>query len=225
MRCAQARSLCSEYLDNILAANKARAFEQHVAACAACRLLYVGMHQTQQLLSQASRRKAPEDLPLKLRLAISREMAQGQHRLKDYLELRLENTLRAFLIPAVAGLGAAVLLFGLFMGFSALPLQAGNADVPLMMNTAPQLEQSAFGTPMTSVDDDSLVIEAYVDSKGRVDDYRILSDSDSSEDLTPQVKSMLINFMTFTTFRPATSMGRPTPGRAILSFSRVNVKG
>jgi hypothetical protein len=32
-------------------------------------------------------------------------------------------------------------------------------------------------------------------------------------------------FTTFTTFRPATSMGRPTTGRAVLSFSRVSVKG
>jgi hypothetical protein len=35
---------------------------------------------------------------------------------------------------------------------------------------------------------------------------------------------MLI-FTTFTTFRPALSMGRPTTGKAILSFSRVSVKG
>jgi hypothetical protein len=36
---------------------------------------------------------------------------------------------------------------------------------------------------------------------------------------------MLIDFMTFTTFRPATSMGRPTSGRAVLSFSNISVKG
>jgi hypothetical protein len=35
------------------------------------------------------------------------------------------------------------------------------------------------------------------------------------------VKNMLI----FTTFRPAMSMGRPTPGRAVLSFSKISVKG
>jgi len=37
----------------------------------------------------------------------------------------------------------------------------------------------------------------------------------------PQVKNMLI----FTTFRPATAMGRPTPGRAVLSFSKISVRG
>jgi hypothetical protein len=54
-----------------------------------------------------------------------------------------------------------------------------------------------------------------------VQDYRILSQPDDDEALLPKVKNMLI----FTTFRPATSMGRPTPGRAVISFSKINVRG
>ncbi len=96
-----------------------------------------------------------------------------------------------------------------------------NPDVPLMLYTAPQLQQSAFGTALDSINEDSLVIEAYVDSNGRVQDYRILSNSGEAQSLLRQVKNMLI----FTTFRPATSMGRPTAGRAVLSFSKISVKG
>jgi hypothetical protein len=69
------------------------------------------------------------------------------------------------------------------------------------------------------------VIEAYVDQQGRVQDYRNLSDSKEDISLLPQVKKNMLIFTTFTTFRPALSMGRPTTGRAILSFSRVSVKG
>ena len=57
------------------------------------------------------------------------------------------------------------------------------------------------------------------------DAYRILSDPDAAKELAPQVKSMLIDMMTFTTFRPALSMGRPTPSRAVLSFSKISVRG
>ena len=84
-------------------------------------------------------------------------------------------------------------------------VQASNDDVPLLLHTAPELEQTAFGTTLSSVNADSLVIETDVDANGRVQDYRILSDSKDSEQLLPQVKRMLI----FTTFRPAMSMGRP----------------
>jgi hypothetical protein len=89
------------------------------------------------------------------------------------------------------------------------------------VNTGPELQPSAFGMTMDSIDDDSLVIEALVDTNGRVQDYRILSDPNNSKSVLPQVKQMLI----FTTFRPALSMGRPTPSKAVLSFSKISVKG
>jgi hypothetical protein len=118
---------------------------------------------------------------------------------------------------------SAVLIFGLLLGFFALPgqLQVSSGDVPLMLYTAPQLEQTMFGTSLGSVGDDSVVIEAYVDANGRVEDYRILSQPDDVQAMLPEVKKILI----FTTFRPALSMGRPTSGRAVISFSKISVKG
>lgn len=125
------------------------------------------------------------------------------------------------MVPATAGLAATAVLFGVLLGFLTPPLQAGNPDVPLAIQTAPQFQQSAFGTAADSIKEDSLVIEAYVDSNGRVQDYRVLSSPDHSTDLPVQIKNMLI----FTTFRPATLMGRPTSGRAVMSFSKISVKG
>ena len=80
---------------------------------------------------------------------------------------------------------------------------------------------TGFGINLGAIGDDSLVIEAYVDANGRVQDYRILSDPDKLQDLPHQIKNMLI----FTTFRPATWMGSPRPGTAVLSFSKISVKG
>ena len=91
----------------------------------------------------------------------------------------------------------------------------------ILASTCAELQPSSFGLSMDTIDDDSLVIEAYVDANGRVQDYRILSDSNESKEVLPKVKQMLI----FTTFRPALSMGRPTPSRAVLSFSKISVKG
>jgi len=127
------------------------------------------------------------------------------------------------MVPATAGFLTAFILFGIAMMYFVAPssLKADN-DVPLVMvNSGPELQPSSFGMAMNNIDDDSLVIEAYVDANGRVQDYRILSDSDSSKQVLPEVKRMLI----FTTFRPALSMGRPTPSRAVLSFSKISVKG
>jgi hypothetical protein len=221
MKCVEAKSMFSPYLDGAVTGTEMLALTRHLDTCARCQQEYVSLRRTQQLLMNVGRRKVPADLSLKLRLAISREVAQSRRPYFHDLGIRVENAIRGFMVPATAGLAAAVVIFGVLMGFFALPLQAGNPDVPLMLNTAPQLQQSAFGTALDSISDDSLVIEAYVDSNGRVQDYRVLSNPQDAKGLPSQVKNMLI----FSTFRPATSMGRPTVGRAVLSFSMVRVKG
>jgi hypothetical protein len=80
---------------------------------------------------------------------------------------------------------------------------------------------SPFSSNMDTVNADSIVVEAYVDANGRVQDYRILSAPNDARTLDPKLENMLI----FTVFHPATAFGRPTSGRAVLSFSNINVKG
>ena len=224
MKCGEAKSLFSPYLDGGVPGRQMYALSQHLEGCARCRREYQLLQQSQRLLSGLGRRKAPSDLALKLRVAISHEAAVARRPRFQGLMVRLENMLDAFMVPATAGLVSAVIIFGILMGFFALPgqLQArSHEDVPLMLYTAPELQQTGFGATFSTIKGDSLIIEAYVDANGRVQDYRILSDPDESKDLLPQVKNMLI----FTIFRPATTMGRPTPGRAVLSFSKISVKG
>ncbi len=228
LRCPEAKRLFSPYLDGAVTGTEMLGLERHLAACEACEQDYSSLRETQRLLVSVGRPKAPGDLGLRLRLAISREVAQAKRVPFEGLLVRLENTIQAFMVPATAGFLSALIIFGIAMVYFVAPstLQADNADndVPLVMvNTAPQLQQTRFG--MNQIGDDSLVVEAYIDVNGRVQDYRILSDPDGAKELAPQVKSMLIDMMTFTTFRPALSMGRPTPSRAVLSFSRISVRG
>ena len=221
--CTDARGLLSPYLDGAVTGNEMLALQKHLDGCAACMREYKGLRRTQQLLMSVRRVQEPADLGLKLRLAISREAAEARRPPYEGLRMRAENAVNAFMVPATAGLACALLIFGLVIGILAMPgeVQANNEDVPLVLNTGPELQQSVFGSTLSSMNTDSLVIEAYVDRNGRVQDYKILSDPGESEELLPQVKRMLI----FTTFRPAMSMGRPISSRAVLSFSRISVRG
>lgn len=220
MNCIQARQLFSPYLDGAVSGVQMQSLDRHMRQCRDCHRRYSSLQQMQQVLAMAGRRKAPKDLALKIRLAASREAAHARRWHWEGVHVRLQNVLNAFMVPATAGLVSAVAVFVMLLGYLG-PLQAGNPDVPLLVYTAPQLQQSAFATSIESINSDSLVIEAYVDRMGRVQDYRILSEPPESEQLLPQVKNMLI----FTTFRPATTLGRPTAGRAVLSFSRISVHG
>jgi hypothetical protein len=222
MKCAEAKLMFSPYLDGALSGAKMHALCVHLGGCSDCDREYALLRQTQELLAKVGRRKAPADLALKLRLAISREVATARKPPFQGLLVRLENLLQAFMVPATAGTLAAVAIFGFVMGLTLPELQARNSnDVPLMLYTGPELQESSFAATLSSVNEDSLVIEAFVDANGRIEDYRIISDPDGSQKLLPEVKRMLI----FTTFRPAMSMGRPTPGRAVLSFSKISVRG
>lgn len=222
MKCAEAKLMFSPYLDGAVTGTQMHSLSRHLQSCSDCNREYALLRRTQEMLATVKRQKAPADLQLKLRLAISREVALARHSRLQGFFLRLENVMRAFMVPATAGLVAAVFIFAFVIGATMSEVQARNTnDVPLMLYTGPELQESSFATTVSAVNDDSLVIEAIVDANGRVQDYRILSDSDNSQKLLPEVKRMLI----FTTFRPAMSMGRPTASRAVLSFAKINVRG
>jgi hypothetical protein len=221
MKCFEARSLFSPYLDGVLTGHQMRDLGTHLSQCAECNREYALLGDTQRAVTSLGRKPAPPDLALKLRVALSQEAARAQRRSFTGLQVRLENTLNAFMVPATAGVLSAIVFFGLLIGLFALPVQANN-DVPTMLYTPPVLAQSPFSNSMERINADSIVVEAYIDANGRVQDYRILSEP---QETTEQIKSELENMLIFTTFRPATAFGQPTTGRAVLSFSKINVKG
>ena len=222
MTCTQSKSMLSAYLDGVLTGKQMHALDQHLQQCSSCEREYQFLCRTQSLLARIGPARVPEDLSLKVRLAISHEAARRRSAHLGNLILHIENALRAFMVPATTGLVATILVFGVLVGLltSPPPVHANASDVPLMFATDPELQPSSFGFTMGAVGEDSLVIEAYVDANGRVQDYRILSGAENPKDLR-ELKNMLI----LTTFRPATWMGTPRPGTAILSFSKISVKG
>lgn len=221
MNCTKATSLLSQHLDGALEIGKSHSIELHLSQCRACAMELASLRQTKKALSSVGRKAAPADLALRLRLAISREAAAVRQSPFAMLRFRLENALNAFMVPATAGLLSAVVFFGLLIGFFALPSLNNDVPVANMLYTPPELALSPFGLNQ-SISSDSVVLEATVDSSGRVQDYRVLA---SPEEDTAMVDQQVKNMLIFTIFRPATSFGRPTSGRVVLSFSHINVKG
>ena len=78
MTCVQVKSMLSAYLDGAISGRQMYVLDQHLRICAGCAAEYRSLERTQALLSRLGRAKAPEDLSLKLRLAISREAARRQ---------------------------------------------------------------------------------------------------------------------------------------------------
>jgi hypothetical protein len=150
MKCAEANRLLSPYLDGAVSGTEMQALQEHLEACAACFGEYRLLRQTQQLLMSVGRPKEPADLGLKLRLAISREAAETRRPRYEGLRVRLENSLERIHGAGYRGTGLRhpdLSAWWPRSWRSQDSLQANNTeDVPLMLNTGPELQQSAFGT-------------------------------------------------------------------------------
>src|SRR5260370_32700558 len=146
MNCAEKKRLFSPYLDGRVSGSEMRALTRHVAQCTGCEREYAAMQRTQQLLASLGPKKAPADLALKLRLAISREAAQTRRPRFEGALVRLENALNAFMVPATAGLLSARFTFVLLLGLFALraALQASSAHDPPLLCPRPKLDHSGF---------------------------------------------------------------------------------
>src|SRR6202165_666313 len=103
MNCAEIKKLFSPYLDGRVSGSEMRALTRHVAQCTGCEREYAAMQRTQALLASLGTKKAPADLALKLRLAISREAAQTRRPRFEGVLVRLGKSLNAVMGLATGG--------------------------------------------------------------------------------------------------------------------------
>jgi hypothetical protein len=219
MKCEEAKPLFSSYLDGAVSGTEMHEVSGHLDGCRDCRSEYVVLENTRSLVASLGRRQPPSDLALKIRVAISNERSRRSRRVLQGLLVRVEDVFNGLMFPATAGILSAVLFFGVLIGLL-MPAQV-NAydDVPSAFYTPPRLQLSEYPEPQLDLDS-PVVIETFVDSGGRVENYRIISGRDDEE-----VREQLNRALVVTIFAPAQSFGRPVPGKAIMSFSRINVKG
>ncbi len=219
MKCTEAISLFNPYLDGSLNGSQMQSLSGHLKNCRKCKAEYGSLKQTQTLLSGLGRKPAPAELALRIRVAVSQERSRSLSRRYQGLLVRLENAVNAFMLPASAGLITAVVMFGVLIGFLAVPNKVAAAnDVPTSLYLPPRLTSAPFVNTVNA--DGPVVIEAVVDTDGRVGDYRIISGED-----TEQVRKQLDRALIFTVFEPAMSFGQPAPGKVVITFSNVEVTG
>lgn len=217
MNCSEVQVRLSAHLDHALEQGERREVESHVQTCPACEQRLASIRKTQYLLMGLGRRQAPADLALRIKVALSnRRDMTWRRRLQGYA-VRMENAFNSFMLPATAGLVTAVIFFGLFVGFFVQPPSVSAAnDIPTALYTPPRLQYSSI----EQVDiDQPVVVEAFVNAQGRVEDYNIISGNDSEG-----VRKQLDRALLFAVFEPATAFGAPATGRVVISFANVDVR-
>jgi hypothetical protein len=194
----------------------------HLDACHSCAHEFAALRAMQESLSMLRSAKAPNDLSLKLRLAISREKSRRLSSIFDPISLYWENTARPMFIQVSAGFAVALVLLaaiGFLFSSVAVPSAVHASDEQLSAITAPHFLYSANDPrPILTAQDTTIVVEAKINADGRVYDYSILSDQQ-----TPAVRLQIEDQLLLSVFQPASVFGSPVRGRAILTYDGVSV--
>jgi len=223
--CGIMRVRFSEYLDGRLTGAEMQRIAAHVEDCRGCAAEWYALRNTQASLAGLGRVPEPNDLLLRVRVAVSQERARRNQRPFQNWILAWQNTVGPFLLQASAGFASAVLLIGsvaLLVGLVAQPQSAHAGDEPLGNATAPRLLCSIGGTGDNDIANlpGPVVVEAYVNRFGQVYDFRIVSGPTDSA-TRAQVENLLLESV----FEPARFFGQPVRGLAVVSFSGVSVRG
>jgi Putative zinc-finger len=222
--CNTIRDSFSDYLDGAVSGHEMQAIAEHLESCHACTREFDAWRTMQHSLAMLRPAKAPANLGLKLRLAISRENSKRTFGFIDRMKLQWENSVRPLLIQVSAGFAVAVALLGgigFLLGTVAAPQAVLANDEPLGAMTTPHYLYSAtHPLPIVTPHDTTIVVEADVNDQGRVYDYNIIS---GSED--PRVSIQVGDQLLLSVFEPARVFGTPIRGRVLLTFSGVSVRG
>ena len=222
--CRDIRDHFSRYLDGDVPGKMMLRIGHHLRECKDCALEFAAWQRSQTMVAGLGQSKAPADLALKLRIAISREGSRSPRERLDRWRVRWQNSLQPFLLRAAAGLACAVFLVGssaMLVGMFATPDAVEARDQPLQVAMAPHLLYSSF-EPGSAIGEASnpVVIQVFVDRSGRVYDYRILSG-----EADQQTRADIGNMLLFSVFAPARSFDQPVRGSVLMSFSGVSVRG
>ena len=216
----------SDYLDGRLTGHEMQGIAAHLETCGNCAGEWKAMKQTQMSLAALGPVQPPEDLLLRIRVAVSQERARSRRPILQSWRLAWENTVGPFLLQASAGFASAVLLLGtvtVLVGMFTRPEVARGEDEPLGMATAPHflyLSSAVSTNDQIREGGGPVVVEAYINGQGEVYDYRIVSGP-----VDDNTRSQVENLLLWSHFEPARFFGQPVRGLAVLSFSGVSVRG
>jgi anti-sigma factor RsiW len=221
--CARTQSAFSEYLDGAMNGRAMQLVGAHLENCEGCAEEFAAWRGMQRLLTETGPVKAPDDLGLRLRLAISHEASRRQ-RLRDSLTTRWQNLIQPLLLQTASGLAGAVVLFGgiaMLVGVGALPEEVLAHDEPLGAVTMPHYLYSAVSEqPVATPDDQTVVVQADVNAQGRVYDWSIISGP-----IDESTKAAIREQLMVQVYQPATMFGEPVRGQVLVTFSGVLVRG
>ena len=218
--CDTVRRGFSAYLDGALSGVEMAALSGHMESCNGCAEEFTAWRHIQSALAELGPAQPPPRLQARLRAAIAQERELGSYLPWMQRALRTWSaTLAPVALRVSGGLAAAVVIAASLGWVFGAPIQAN--DDRLAHLVAPRyLYSQVPPQPIAAGRDVPIVVEALVDTEGRVYDYEILA---GPTDRAVQVR-MQQNLLA-SVFKPATVFGVPVRGHVVLTYMGLSVRG
>jgi len=224
--CEAVREGFSGYLDGAVTGVEMAAISAHLEICGGCAQEFAAWRDVQAALGQMGQAHPPASLQANLRAVLSEEAGRGTHLplLRRFL-LAWQRTLAPMALRVSGGLVAALLLAGGLGWIFGAPIAVQANDDRIANMVAPRyLYSQVPAQPIVTGRDVPvsvpIVVEAKVDTAGRVYDYKILEGPTD-----PQVVVSIEANLLASVFKPATVFGEPVRGHVVLTYTGVSVHG
>jgi hypothetical protein len=199
----------SPFIDSMARADEVDFLEAHLSDCEPCQRQLQAFRSLKNLLRSDDEPEVPEDLAFETRVRLSRERMPGKLPwAASRLEGLLSDVIRPFAVPALSGVCLTLLFFGVLLD--------NIAGYRAVQATEPALARIDRSTPDMS---QALMVEIYVDERGKVPRYAVLSGPENN----PEVDRWLEDVLSFAEFKPATLFGQPVMSRLIMSFPGASI--
>lgn len=208
--CRTAEAAMSAYIDSMCSEEESRSLQAHVATCPPCRRQLQGYVSLRSFMGRVPAPQVPSELALETRIRLSHARTDDA---LGRLGLRISNSLRPRMVPALAGGLAALACFMLLLGTFGAVLRPPDPTDPAMWVLTQARPRGPLMVQLIELGFDDLTLTLNIDQKGRVVGGEFFGGS-----ATPEVDEWLKDVVLLADFYPATVYGRPVPSPLILQF-------
>jgi len=173
MTCWSVKRRRHAYVDRTLSTAERERIERHLRTCESCSSRFEQLTSLRFSLTQLPRRRPPQSLSTRLRVAASRERQivlenHGSHWRAAWnrWKFRLDEFMRPITIPATGGLLSSLVLFGALAFTLSIKSQPVAYDIPVM---AGQTDPTLVPVQLHS----AVVLTMSLDSDGHIADYAV----------------------------------------------------
>jgi len=220
--CAAVRAEFSAYLDGAISGVEMGVISAHLKWCRTCDREFQVWRELQRSLGSLGPDQPPERLDTRLQSALAEERQRGTH-LPFFTRALLlwKRSIAPLALRFSGGLAATIMLTAALSWVFAAPCAVQANDDAMAHLIAPRYMYSQVPPePISTRREVPIVVDAMVDSTGRVYSYKILEGPDD-----PGVGVRVENNLLSSVFQPATVFGVPVRGHVVITYTGVLVRG